>query len=119
MLEFGVLSIFLDMVLDSCSDETKRVTCDALVKFGQYGMVVPDQFFGLVIDFDLDDIRLVLSEAGYLQKLAKRAQSHVPNTRDGATMALVDLGKVQGAGGVMLSYFFGQKLKVTQRCGRP
>ncbi|KAG8215129.1 hypothetical protein J3R82DRAFT_8591 [Butyriboletus roseoflavus] len=77
MLEFGVLSVFLD-VLDGCSDETKQATCDALVKFGQY-----------------DDVRHVLSQAGYLQKLAKRVQSHVPSTREGATMALVDLGKVQ------------------------
>lgn len=96
MLEFGVLSTFCE-ALDLCSDETKQVTCDALVKFAQHGMVVCSTFI-LVTDFDVDDIRLVLTRDGYLQKLAKRVQSRVPSTCDGAIMALVALGTNQGAG---------------------
>ncbi|KAF8550326.1 ARM repeat-containing protein [Imleria badia] len=72
--QFGVLSTFLDM-LDRCSDETKQVACHALVNFAQH-----------------DDVQRMLSEDGYLQKLAKRVQSHVPNKRDGAIIALVALG---------------------------
>ncbi|KAH0833833.1 hypothetical protein J3R83DRAFT_10997 [Lanmaoa asiatica] len=79
MLQFGVLSTFLDM-LDRCSDETKTVARGALVEFAQH-----------------DDIRRVLSQGGYLGKIAKRVQSHVPSERDGAITALVALGTTQGA----------------------
>ncbi|KAF8124351.1 armadillo-type protein [Boletus edulis] len=77
MLHFGALSTFLDM-LDRCSDETKQITCHALVEFAQY-----------------DDVRHMLSQDGYLQKLAKRIQSHVLSKCDGAIVALVALGYTQ------------------------
>ena len=40
----------------------------------------------------------MLSQDGYLRKLAKRVQSHVPSKSDGAIIALVALGNTQGAG---------------------
>ncbi|KAG9312369.1 hypothetical protein JVU11DRAFT_6742 [Chiua virens] len=83
MLQFGVLSIFLDM-LDSCSEETKQVVRDALVTFVKYG-----------------DVQATLSEDGYLQKLAKQAHSHVPSKRDGAIIALVTLGNAEVKSDVM------------------
>ena len=96
MLQFGVLSTFFEM-LDRCSDETKQVTCHALARFAPHGMVVCSTSI-LVTDFNVDDIQRVLSHDGYLRKLAKRAQSHAPGTRDGAIIALVALGDTQGAG---------------------
>lgn len=47
MLQFGVLSTFLDM-LDRCSDETKQVTCQALVKFVQHGMAMIPSLINLI-----------------------------------------------------------------------
>jgi hypothetical protein len=67
--------------------------------------------FSLLIS-NVDDIQRVLSQDGYLRKLAKRVQSQVPSKRDGAIIALVALGNTtQGAGrrGVV---FVGQKLNV-------
>lgn len=54
--------------------------------------------FILLTDLDVDKIRLMMSRDGYLKKLAKRVLSHVPSTRDGAIMALLDLCENQGAG---------------------
>ena len=48
--------------------------------------------FTLVADFDAGDIQRVLSQDGYLRKLAKRVQIDVPSKRDGAIIALVALG---------------------------
>lgn len=97
MLQFGVLSTFLDM-LDRCSYETKQVICHALVQFAQHGIVArPTSILLFMTDLDVGDIQRVLSQDGYLLKLAERAQSRIPSKRDGAIFALVALGNTQGA----------------------
>ena len=51
-----------------------------------------------VTDCDADDVQRMLSQDGYLRKLANRVQSHLPSKRDGAITALTALGNTQGAG---------------------
>lgn len=78
-------------------------------------MVWPPVDFILVADFDAGDIQRMLSEDGYLRKLAKRVQTDAPSKRDGAIVALVALGNTGdtlGAGHHSV-VFAGQKLKVT------
>lgn len=64
-----------------------------------------------VTDCDADDVQRMLSQDGYLRKLANRVQGHLPSKRDGAITALTALGNTQGAGrrGVVV----GRKLNAT------